>query len=110
MEVKSYSLKGQPLVFKALDYERAYFSSFLRSLKPMNYPGIVLYPLMNRIEILRPVIKNLINFSLNKYYWLLFQFSSSDVVRPRYLPAQMVRFLSRAQSFSLNSDRLLLGK
>lgn len=63
MEVKAYNLKGQSLPFNAADYERAYFSSFLRSLYPMNFPGIILYHLINRVEILRPIIKNFMSFS-----------------------------------------------
>lgn len=66
MEVKAFSLRGQPLVFNLIDYEKAYYSSFLRSLRPMNYPGIVLYPLMNRIEILKPIVKNLVSFSMQQ--------------------------------------------
>lgn len=80
MEVRTFSLKGQPLVYKTTDYEQAYYSSFLRSLRPMNYPNIVLYPLMNRIEILRPVIKNLINFSLTQYL----SFNYSELRRMEY--------------------------
>lgn len=38
METKVLSLHGEPIPFKPIDYERAYYSSFLRSLFPMNYP------------------------------------------------------------------------
>jgi hypothetical protein len=67
MEVKSLNLKGQELPFDKHDYERAYFSSFLRSLYPMNYPNIILYPLLSRIELLRSIVKNFIAFSYKKY-------------------------------------------
>ena len=66
MEAKAFNLRGQPLPFHSDDYQRAYYSSLLRSLYPMNYPEIVLYPLMNRIEILKPVIRNFMMFSFQK--------------------------------------------
>ena len=67
MEVKCFNLRGETLSFNAGDYERAYYSSFLRSLYPMNYPGIILYHLINRIEILKPIIKNFIAFAARQY-------------------------------------------
>lgn len=67
MEVKAFNLRGQPLPFNPIDYERAYYSSFLRSIRPMNYPKIILYPLMNRMEILKPIVKNLVAFSMQQY-------------------------------------------
>lgn len=38
MEIRVWGLNGQSLEFSQQDYERAYYSSFLRSLYPMNYP------------------------------------------------------------------------
>jgi hypothetical protein len=49
MDTRAFNLRGQPLPFTPADYERAYYSSFVRSLYPMNFPGIVLYPLMSRL-------------------------------------------------------------
>lgn len=33
----------------------------------MNYPNIILYPLLNRIELLKSIIKNFIPFSFKQY-------------------------------------------
>lgn len=66
MEVKVFNLKGQSLPYSEADYERAYYSSVLRMLYPMNYPGILLYPLFNRVEIIKPIIQNLVHFSFRK--------------------------------------------
>lgn len=63
MEVRSYSLRGEEIPFAKQDYERAYFSSFLRSLYPMNYPNIILYPLLGRLELLKSIVKNFVPFS-----------------------------------------------
>lgn len=63
MEVRSYNLRGEETPFEKQDYERAYFSSFLRSLYPMNYPNIILYPLLSRLELLKSIVKNFVPFS-----------------------------------------------
>ncbi len=49
MDVKVFNLKGQSVQYNEIDYERAYYSSVLRMFYPMNYPGILLYPLFNRV-------------------------------------------------------------
>ena len=67
LEIRVINLAGENVPFKTEDYERAYFSSFLRSLRPMNFPQIILYPLINRVEILKPIIKNFVGFSFRKY-------------------------------------------
>jgi hypothetical protein len=65
--VRTFDLKRKECEFSNQDYERAYYSSFLRSLYPMNFPQIVLYPLLNRIEIMRQIIRNFAIFSFKQY-------------------------------------------
>ena len=50
LEIKSYNLKGHQIKYEIEDYDRAYYSSYLRSLQPMNYPNIVLNPYNYKIE------------------------------------------------------------
>lgn len=67
MEVISFNLRGEQVPFERQDYERAYFSSFLRSLYPMNYPNIILYPLLSRVELLKSILRNFVPFSYKQY-------------------------------------------
>ena len=63
--MKGYNLTGQPLAVGAKDYERAYFSSILRSLfKTNSHPSIKYFNNIEKFEILKPFLESFVSFSV----------------------------------------------